>query len=149
MKLAVADAAGNVATATYHVAAPIRRDGAAIRDLDAYTVAACDPVTGSPAVASTTSNSAAGPAVAFDLESSAPNPFDVATRIGFSVAEAVHVRLLVYDLTGREVARLVDTPMEPGRHEVRLEAGDLQSGIYLYRMEAGAFQATRRLTIAR
>jgi hypothetical protein len=149
MHLAVADAAGNISTATYHVASPIRRDGAAIRDLDAYTVTGCDPTTGAPALAEGSANVEAGHARDFDLEPNVPNPFAQRTQIAFSLAEAVDVRLVVFDVLGREVARLADGALEAGRHNVVFETGGLPAGTYLYRLEAGSFVATRRMMIAR
>ncbi|MFQ5571302.1 MAG: hypothetical protein ACE5G0_16620, partial [Rhodothermales bacterium] len=57
-----------------------------------------------------------------------PNPFKPTTRIQFALPESDAVRLVVYDLLGREVAVLVDARMFAGRHEVVFNAGDLPSG---------------------
>ncbi len=57
----------------------------------------------------------------------------------FALPEASHVSLVVYDVTGREVVRLVDGPMNPGNHRVTFDASRLSSGLYLLRMVAGAF----------
>jgi hypothetical protein len=86
---------------------------------------------------------------AFALEASYPNPFHGTTTIPFSVAEPAYVRLAVYDLLGREVARLVDREMAPGTYEVQWSAPKLASGTYFYRIEAGSFQATRRLSLVK
>jgi hypothetical protein len=81
------------------------------------------------------------------LEAAYPNPFNPQTEIGFALPEASEVRLVVYDLLGREVARLVDGSVAAGRHGVRFEAGHLPSGTYLYRLEAGAFVQVRRMVL--
>ena len=60
------------------------------------------------------------------------------TTIACALPEASVVRLAVYDLLGRAVARLVEGPMEAGRHTVQFDVVDLPSGMYLYRLEAGA-----------
>ena len=77
----------------------------------------------------------------FALESNYPNPFNPQTTIRFSVPESAQVRLIVYDVLGRQVRVLVDGTREAGTHEVVFEAGNLPSGTYLYRLEtpAGSF----------
>jgi hypothetical protein len=91
---------------------------------------------------------------AYALEDVRPNPIRTTAEIRFSVPEATHVRLVVYDLTGRAVATLVDWTMEPGVYAVTWSGTDevgraLASGVYVYRMEAGSFTASRRLTLVR
>jgi hypothetical protein len=91
---------------------------------------------------------------AFDLEAPYPNPARAGepVRLGFALSEASPVRLAVYDVVGREVARLVDGTMEPGRYEVAwtesdASGGSLAAGVYIVRMEAGAFARTLRVTV--
>ena len=67
---------------------------------------------------------------------------------------AASVRVVVYDVLGREVAVLADSPVEAGRHEVVFEAGSLPAGVYLVRMttdgaSGGGFAQTRRITLVR
>ncbi len=83
----------------------------------------------------------------FALESNYPNPFNPQTTIRFDVPESAVVRLVVYDVLGRQVRVLVDGARAAGRHEVVFEAGDLASGTYLYRLEtpAGHFVKTMLL----
>ena len=64
-----------------------------------------------------------------------PNPFRGHTRIGFALPSPMPVRLCVYDVLGREVARLVDGVLEAGGHEVPWEAGPLPRGVYVYRLD--------------
>lgn len=85
----------------------------------------------------------------FALEPNYPNPFNPSTEIRFALPEAAHVRLSIYDVTGREVARLVDQSMPSGHHRVTWDAGHLASGIYLYRLTAGAFVETRRMVLSK
>jgi len=83
----------------------------------------------------------------FVLEANYPNPFNPQTTIGFAVPQASSVRLVVYDVLGREVARLVEGTLPAGRHEAMFEATQLPSGVYLYRLEAGGFVQTRRMLL--
>ena len=85
----------------------------------------------------------------FVLESNYPNPFNPATSIRYALPEAAHVRIEVFDLTGRNVATLVDQPQAAGNYTVRFEGTALPSGTYLYRMSAGDFISTRKMTLVK
>jgi hypothetical protein len=59
------------------------------------------------------------------------------------------VRLAVYDVLGREVARLVDGEEEAGAHRVRFEGGALPVGVYVVRLAVGEVVAVRRVVVLR
>jgi hypothetical protein len=68
-----------------------------------------------------------------------PNPFNPATTIRYNLPQASMVSLIVYDILGREVNRLVDMYMEPGYHQVQWDSRDasgrqVPSGIYIARL---------------
>ncbi len=88
---------------------------------------------------------------AFALHGAAPNPVRDAADVRFDVPEQAHVRLTVFDVMGREVARLVDDVRAPGTYTARFESGGLPSGVYLVRMvaEGGSFQQVQRVTVVR
>ncbi|MEM1424882.1 MAG: FlgD immunoglobulin-like domain containing protein, partial [Planctomycetota bacterium] len=95
----------------------------------------------------------AGEAV-YALDESYPNPFASATRIGYSLAEESYVSLVVLDVTGREVARLVDGVRTAGAHQVTWDGRNAQgrslaSGVYLYRLDAGSFSDTKRMVLTK
>ena len=107
----------------------------------------------------------------FALEQNYPNPFNPTTRIRYTVGRVVvpsgaflggvegpassNVRLVIYDLLGREVAVLVDEKKAPGSYEVTFSAkggsasggdgGRLASGMYIYRLTVGSFLQTRTM----
>lgn len=73
----------------------------------------------------------------FSLLQNYPNPFNPNTQIEFGITRAGHTTLTVFDITGREVARLMDEPLAPGLYRADFEAGpDLPSGVYVYRLDA-------------
>lgn len=80
-----------------------------------------------------------------------PNPARGASvRVPFSLAEASAVRVVVYDVLGREVAVLAEGPMEAGRYEVAWpEASRLSPGTYVVRLKAGPSSSTQRITLVR
>jgi YVTN family beta-propeller protein len=83
-----------------------------------------------------------------------PNPFSRATTIRFEIAEPTHVRLAVYDVTGRLVRTLVDADLKPDLYSVVWNGTDrgerrVASGIYFCRIEAGSFVRTSKLLLLR
>jgi len=91
----------------------------------------------------------AGQPVSFELEQNYPNPFNPVTRIRFTLEGASEVQLAVFDLLGREVARLLDQPLSSGQHSVTFEARDLPSGVYLYKLRAGNQVRTRKMLLVK
>ena len=63
-----------------------------------------------------------------------PNPFNPQTTIHFGLPESAYVKLVVYDVLGRQVRVLVDGIREAGTHEMVFEASRLPSGTYLVRL---------------
>ena len=66
-----------------------------------------------------------------------PNPFNPSTMIRFSLPAKSIVKLMIYDMLGREVVRLVDREMSEGYQEVEWKAS-VSTGSYFYRLEANA-----------
>lgn len=70
-----------------------------------------------------------------------PNPFNPVTKIRFDIPEPSTVSLIIYDVMGREVRRLVDGAVDPGYHTAAWDARNssgtgVSSGIYIYRFTA-------------
>ncbi|MBK7228203.1 MAG: T9SS type A sorting domain-containing protein [Ignavibacteriales bacterium] len=63
-----------------------------------------------------------------------PNPFNLATTIKYELPEPAFVTLIVYDIIGREVARLVNEEKTEGRYTVQFNAANLSSGVYIYKI---------------
>jgi len=85
----------------------------------------------------------------FKLYQNYPNPFNPMTTIEFEIPERANVKLIVYDILGREVGKLVDKELEPGRYKVNFEAGELSSGVYFYRLEAGKFADVKKMLLVK
>ena len=76
-----------------------------------------------------------------------PNPFNPSTQIRFGLSEPLHVRLIIYDMLGREVAKLADEDMDAGYHSVSWNASNVSSGVYIYRLSAGDFVQVKRMLV--
>ncbi|MDQ7040211.1 MAG: hypothetical protein Q9M35_04665 [Rhodothermus sp.] len=66
-----------------------------------------------------------------------PQPFTYKTMLEVDLPEAVQVRLVVYDMLGREVARPVEGYYRAGRHWLQIVGSGWPAGVYVYRLEAG------------
>ena len=83
------------------------------------------------------------------LSAVSPNPFAGRTTVTFEVAQADDVRLVVYDVLGREVAVLVDGRVEAGVHRAAFDARGLAAGVYVYRLAVDGDVQTGRMTLTR
>lgn len=91
--------------------------------------------------------------VGYKLYDAYPNPFNPVTKIRFELPAIdvrpsdITVKLVVYDLPGREVAVLVDENLKPGKFEVTFDAQGLASGVYFYTLSAGNFIKSRKIVL--
>ena len=88
----------------------------------------------------------------FYLSQNYPNPFNSMTRIQYGLANDAHVKVKVYDVSGREVVTLVDREMKAGNYTTPWMATNAQgvpvsSGVYFYRIQAGDFVKTQKMTL--
>jgi hypothetical protein len=85
----------------------------------------------------------------FALQQNYPNPFNPSTTIKFELPMSTRVSLVVYDLLGKEVTRLVDEIQDAGYKSVLFNAANLPTGVYFYRLEAGSFMSVRKLMLVK
>lgn len=78
-----------------------------------------------------------------------PNPFNPTTNINFSIPKSGLVTLKVYDMSGKEVAVLVNEVKNAGSYLVGFNASDLPSGAYFYRITAGNFVETKKMMLVK
>lgn len=83
----------------------------------------------------------------FALHPVFPNPFNPTTTITFDLPVSGLIRLVAYDLSGREVAVLMNGWSQQGRHEAVFDASSLSSGIYLLRLEANSSVAAQKVVL--
>jgi len=88
----------------------------------------------------------------FALDQNYPNPFNPTTEISFSIGEASHVSLEIYNVLGEKVTTLLNDYMAVGQHTVTWNSVNdngqaVSSGIYYYRLSAGSFSATKKMLL--
>ncbi|MBL7026115.1 MAG: T9SS type A sorting domain-containing protein, partial [Candidatus Marinimicrobia bacterium] len=89
----------------------------------------------------------------FVLSQNYPNPFNPTTSISYVIPQAIDVSLTVFDITGREVVRLVDNKKHSaGRYYtmwngLNAAGGKVASGLYFYKIVAGDFSQTNKMML--
>lgn len=88
----------------------------------------------------------------FSLNQNFPNPFNPSTKIRFAIPSggerhAFHVRLIIYDMIGKEIAILVNQQLSTGTYETQWNAENIPSGVYFYKLTAGEFSSTRKMVL--
>jgi len=92
------------------------------------------------------------PGLVTALFPAAPNPFNPSTRLKFSLANAQHVEVVIYNIRGQRVRSLTNGPFPAGDHELIWTGRDdgdrgVASGVYFVRMKAGSVVMTQRLVL--
>jgi ligand-binding sensor domain-containing protein len=83
----------------------------------------------------------------FSLYQNYPNPFNPSTTIEFDIPERTNVKLVVYDILGREVETLVDKELEPGKYKINFTATNLPSGVYFYTLKTSKSIQTKKMLL--
>jgi len=96
----------------------------------------------------------------YQLSQNYPNPFNPSTVIKYSIpknekSETKNVKLIIYDILGKEIATLVNKKQSPGNYQVEFDGSNLPSGVYFYRLQvntpgrAGNFLETKKMILLR
>lgn len=88
----------------------------------------------------------------FRLSQNYPNPFNPSTKIRFDIpansqSHDFDLRLIIYDILGREAATLVDESLKPGTYEVDWDGTKYPSGVYFYQISSENFIQTKRMVL--
>jgi len=83
----------------------------------------------------------------FRLHQNYPNPFNPKTKIKMEIAKLGNVKLIVYDILGREVTKLVNEKLKPGTYEVEFDGGNYPSGVYFYKLITNNFSEVKKMLL--
>lgn len=87
--------------------------------------------------------------VKYQLYQNYPNPFNPTTQIKFTTIKPGYAYLKVYDLSGKEVASLVDGNIEGGMHTVTFDGSKLSSGVYMYKLFTVEYSAVKKMVLVK
>jgi hypothetical protein len=80
------------------------------------------------------------------LKQNYPNPFNPSTIISYSMPQSNHVELIIYDITGNKVSKLVDKYQKAGSYNIVWKVNDnLPSGQYFYKLQVGSFSQMKSM----
>ncbi len=85
----------------------------------------------------------------YSLAPAYPNPFNPVTTIHYSIPVAGNVEIAIYDMTGREVSRLVNGWNAPGTYTVKWDASGQSSGIYFVKMLSGNYVTMQKIMLVK
>lgn len=85
--------------------------------------------------------------VDFSLYQNYPNPFNPETNIKFSISSSGLTVLKVYDMTGKQVASLLNEKLIQGSYVVKFNAGNLASGVYYYELTSENFKQLKKMIL--
>ena len=88
----------------------------------------------------------------FELKQNYPNPFNPTTTIEYSLPRAGYVKIMIYDVLGKEIKSLFEGYKDVGNYKLVWDGKDnsgnqVASGLYFYQMLAGDFNAVKRLLL--
>jgi hypothetical protein len=85
--------------------------------------------------------------VKYSLEQNYPNPFNPTTNIKFNIANSNVVKLVVYDILGKELVTLINEKLQPGLYQAEFDATQYPSGVYFYTLTSSDFKETKRMML--
>ncbi len=83
------------------------------------------------------------------LANNYPNPFNPMTIIHYGIAEQTFVKVVVYDILGKEVSLLVNEGKSKGKYKVMFDATGLPSGTYYYQIITDSFTDVKKMKLVK
>ncbi len=83
------------------------------------------------------------------VTSNCPNPFNPSTTIVFTLPEANHTRLNIYNFAGQNIRTLVDASLSAGTHQVVFDGSGFSSGMYFYHIESGNYDSSGKMVLVK
>jgi hypothetical protein len=85
--------------------------------------------------------------IKYSLSQNYPNPFNPETTINYSIPKASDVKIVIYDVMGKEVTTLINENKNAGNHFVIFNASNLTSGVYFYKIETADYMDVKKMVL--
>ena len=88
----------------------------------------------------------------FALHQNYPNPFNPITTINYDLPQQTHVNIMIYDILGREVVKLISEEISAGYQSITWNARNsfglqVSAGIYFYQIQTSDFVKTKKMVL--
>jgi len=70
----------------------------------------------------------------YNLRQNFPNPFNPNTKIQFSIPKKSYIQIIVFDILGREIERLINKELQSSEYEIDYDGSNNSSGVYFYQL---------------
>ena len=81
----------------------------------------------------------------YSLDQNYPNPFNSSSNFKFQILNLGNVKIVVYDVMGKEVQTLVNETLKPGTYEATFDGSMQNSGVYFYKLMTNGFTETKKM----
>lgn len=83
----------------------------------------------------------------FELQQNYPNPFNPSTIINYNLAKSSYVTLDVYDVLGKQVAKLVNAYQSAGNYSQKFNPENLSGGVYFYTLKVDGYVSSKKMIL--
>ena len=83
----------------------------------------------------------------YELMTAYPNPFNPITNITYGLPKYTNIQIVIFDLSGEQIASLINEFQSPGYHSINWNADNHPSGMYFVKMVAGEYVNTQKLML--
>ena len=81
------------------------------------------------------------------LSQNYPNPFNPITKLKFQISRGSFTKLVIFDITGKEITALVNEEVDAGTYEVSWDGSNYPSGVYFCELTTEGFTQTRKMAL--
>ena len=85
----------------------------------------------------------------FKLYDNYPNPFNPSTTIKYDIPKNSFVKLVIYDILGKDVVILVNEKKTAGRYDIVWNASNYASGTYFYKLETDSYTDVKKMVLVK
>ena len=84
---------------------------------------------------------------AYSLFQNYPNPFNPSTQIKFELPTGTSVKLVIYDILGKEVEVIINDKLQAGTYQYEWDGSKYSSGLYFYRITTPDFASVKKMVL--
>jgi hypothetical protein len=85
----------------------------------------------------------------YKLSQNYPNPFNPSSKFKVQISKLSDVKIIVFDITGKELEILVNEQLRPGTYEVDFDGSKYSSGVYFYKLITNDFTETKKMMLVK